>query len=102
MTWALATTSSLPTEYMATSATASRLPSLSRVAVGHQVDQVGLAEEVDVEAGGHGQGHRSDLADDDQPGRAVGQGHQGGARDGAARAAVGDADRDGAAGPWWR
>ena len=59
---------------------------------GHDVDQRRLAEEVDVEARGHRQRHRSDLADDDQPGRGVGQGHERRARHGAAGPAVGVTD----------
>ena len=61
---------------------------------GHHVDQLGLAQEVDVEAGGHRQGHRTDLADDHHPCGAVGQGHQGGAGHRAPGAAVGLADRE--------
>src|SRR5664280_245707 len=49
---------------------------LEQGADGDHVDQCGLAQEVDVEAGGHGEGHRSDLADHGQPRGTVGQGHE--------------------------
>src|ERR1019366_4644452 len=42
VTWALATTSSLPTEYMATSTTASRFPNLSRVPIATTSTRAGL------------------------------------------------------------